>query len=178
MPPCTSTQKARYPSTLVHRVLWRAKLRCQRSTARYSYGRVHTRPHLSTSSSAADTYFSPDFRVIGSLAGDAMLQLKADYAVNSEKWDYSMRFPAPSGVDDKPNSEDTTTEPKVKKKTQTPTPQLLLTAVHGKSMQKDSSSRISPPRSHLASCSITPRYPTLHSISVLTLIRVSTRRRK
>ena len=57
-----------------------------------------------------------------------------------------MRFPVPSGVDDKPKPEDTTTEPKVKKKTQTPTPQLLLTAVHGKSMQTDSSSRISTPQ--------------------------------
>ena len=45
-----------------------------------------------------------------------MLQLKADYAVNSEKWDYSMRFPAPSGVDDKSKFEDTMAEPKVKKK--------------------------------------------------------------
>ena len=89
-----------------------------------------------------------------------------------------MRFPVPSGVDHKPKSEDTTTEPKVKNKTQTPTPQLILAAVNGKSMQTDSSPCISRARSYLASCSIIPRYPTLLSISGSMLIHVSTRRRK
>lgn len=64
---------------------------------------------------------SPEFRVIGSLAGDATLQLKADYAVKFAKWNYSMRFPVPSGVDDTPKSEDKMTEPKVNNTNTDPT---------------------------------------------------------
>jgi hypothetical protein len=50
-----------------------------------------------------NTETSPDFRVLGSLAGDATLQMKADYGVNFAKWDYSMRYPIPDGEDDKPD---------------------------------------------------------------------------
>ncbi|OAK93414.1 hypothetical protein IQ06DRAFT_236443, partial [Phaeosphaeriaceae sp. SRC1lsM3a] len=55
----------------------------------------------------------PDFRVLGSLAGDATLQMKADYGVNLANWDYSMRFPPPAGEDDKPRSESDMSNPKV-----------------------------------------------------------------
>jgi chitinase len=56
---------------------------------------------------------SPDFRILGSLAGDATLQMKADYGVNFAKWDYSMRYPLPQGADPEPNKEGDFTTPKV-----------------------------------------------------------------
>ena len=55
----------------------------------------------------------PDFRVLGSLAGDATLQMKADYGVNLANWDYSMRFPPPKDEDDTPRSESDMSTPKV-----------------------------------------------------------------
>ncbi|ORY04392.1 hypothetical protein BCR34DRAFT_572769 [Clohesyomyces aquaticus] len=57
----------------------------------------------------------PDFRILGSLAGDATLQMKADYGVNLANWDYSMRFPVPEGESLDPKKEADISEPKVNK---------------------------------------------------------------
>ncbi|KAF2733512.1 hypothetical protein EJ04DRAFT_468282 [Polyplosphaeria fusca] len=44
----------------------------------------------------------PDFRVLGSLSGDASLHMTSSYTVNFAKWDYSMRYPVPKDETDKP----------------------------------------------------------------------------
>jgi chitinase len=68
-----------------------------------------------------NTETSPDFRVLGPLAGDATLQMKADYGVNFAKWDYSMRYPIPDGEDDKPDKGGDFSEPKVNNTNKDPT---------------------------------------------------------
>jgi chitinase len=57
----------------------------------------------------------PDFRVLGSLSGDASLHLTSSYTVNFAKWDYSMRYPVPSGQTDAPEKMGDYEEPKVDK---------------------------------------------------------------
>ncbi|RYN58904.1 hypothetical protein AA0114_g1804 [Alternaria tenuissima] len=49
----------------------------------------------------------PDFRIIGSLAGEAQLKINATYEMEMPGWDYSMRYPIPDGEDDKPDEETT-----------------------------------------------------------------------
>ncbi|KAJ6287495.1 hypothetical protein J3E71DRAFT_358329 [Bipolaris maydis] len=47
----------------------------------------------------------PDFRIIGSLAGEAQLKINATYEMKFPGWDYSMRYPIADGEDDKPDEE-------------------------------------------------------------------------
>ena len=49
----------------------------------------------------------PDFRITGSLAGEAQLKINATYEMEMPGWDYSMRYPIPDGEDDKPDEETT-----------------------------------------------------------------------
>ncbi|OAL43395.1 hypothetical protein IQ07DRAFT_593170 [Pyrenochaeta sp. DS3sAY3a] len=53
----------------------------------------------------------PDFRIIGSLSGDASMMLNATYEVGYPNFDYSMRYPIPDGEKDEPNAEETPAEP-------------------------------------------------------------------
>lgn len=78
----------------------------------------------------------PDFRILASLAGDATLEMwvnlvvslschlmyanlhvprNADYSVSFAKWDYSLRYPVPSGEKGDPEPEGDYDEPQAKK---------------------------------------------------------------
>jgi chitinase len=57
----------------------------------------------------------PDFRVLGSLFGDASPHLTSSYTVNFAKWDYSMRYPVPIGQNDAPEKMGDYEEPRIDK---------------------------------------------------------------
>lgn len=59
----------------------------------------------------------PDFRILASIAGDATLELNAEYAVNFGNWDYAMRYPTPSDESDEPTRTGDLKEPQIKNST-------------------------------------------------------------